>query len=1097
MMSSQSVQSLIRPVPQSKMPLFEGTIASTGLSKPGNMSGFLSKQTLQYSGTYFTYEHREKDAAGFTPWTSSNTTLLNSRSPASHHAGMEGQNHVIYRLDNKAFSPEEGHSPSSVLQTPGKQGFTYYTRSPGISSPTAAASVAVRKQTSGALNSSPPSDNSVYLAVPKPIYAHNPCCNELGCMLGQRYSVEHGSHRMPNTVYENEWMHTSARYTQRSPIQRKTQETLMQQRGLQFQPNAELPLKNITVEKYHSLSPSRARTLPAYIEPNYSSYPCASTHTVFGPLSEPSQRLLTSPKGCHSLYPPHPPPYEHMTSEVYQDHSPMSKYGQLTQHPMFYYPQANVEVESRAVCKDTGGKHKEDVVPALPKHTISNPRERYLVSQSVHGEIPMPSTETMPSHAFMRGFDYACYAVPRIHLNASQMRPSLKRQHAPLSLHSNHITTSPSSLHIDGTLASSAKLHKHQPKATLHVDRSCTSPACLHVDQPNSSRHMEQPIVSPVSTQMTRVFSPLTSLHANRPSPSPARFKTDRPLDYSRYKAQNTCPKQPQGLAHSPGDRLSQSAAHNGDHNHKAGTSTNPLQVIVTPAAATSKEHHAPASSLGTTVDKGKLKRSISHTPVGDTSPSIQIKEETRDSCEMDQYQKRQKVEVDNVKVEDKPDSPMPVIDNVFSLAPYKEYLEASGVLFPRKAPKKSDQSPEPSAIKETDRGQGPVVCLVSKDICPNTPAEQPVVEILEHKDIKVEKVEPDTLVGTPVSHCKMSEDDCREITIKKEVEDTGSYDKEPMLVIKKCEPDEFVSEPLLVIKDETTDDCRQCELMVEMSAGSSQGDTHEPHEQMVIIHPELNSPHQPLGSKLNFQNIPAHCLKLSTYKIVIPDTLCSTPVLTPEKLSPVQPVAEVKPKSEVQKSARQRFLELHNSLCKLVSNTVLVSTEQDLRAWLSQLQLNEPASPSAKIQKISSLLGVKDRQVWLTEETKSALQKVLERLREYVSQEHCPFPHVMRTGAVFIPMLVVKELLFPQVQGGFIDQVLQEHRVELRPTTLSEEKILTQLHKRACSSKLRRLLSLKHLPDIYADVVSLFYHACVCKRLESTSPDVQKKVQS
>ncbi|KAG5273530.1 hypothetical protein AALO_G00152390 [Alosa alosa] len=99
-----------------------------------------------------------------------------------------------------------------------------------------------------------------------------------------------------------------------------------------------------------------------------------------------------------------------------------------------------------------------------------------------------------------------------------------------------------------------------------------------------------------------------------------------------------------------------------------------------------------------------------------------------------------------------------------------------------------------------------------------------------------------------------------------------------------------------------------------------------------------------------------------------------------------------------------------------------------------------------------------------------------------------------MRAGGIFVPMLVVKEGLFPQVHGTFIDQVLQEHRVELRPTTLSEEKHLTQLQKRACSSKLRRLLSLRHLPDIYADVLNLFYYTSVCKALDSTSHVAAKK---
>ncbi|KAK3570739.1 hypothetical protein QTP86_025380 [Hemibagrus guttatus] len=124
------------------------------------------------------------------------------------------------------------------------------------------------------------------------------------------------------------------------------------------------------------------------------------------------------------------------------------------------------------------------------------------------------------------------------------------------------------------------------------------------------------------------------------------------------------------------------------------------------------------------------------------------------------------------------------------------------------------------------------------------------------------------------------------------------------------------------------------------------------------------------------------------------------------------------------------------------------------------------------------------------------ALQKVLYQLENYVQIQECPFPHVIRAGAVFIPMLVVKEVLFPQVQGTFIDQVLQEHRVELRPTTLTEERQLTQLHKRAFSSKLRRLLSLKQLPDVYPDVLNLLYYDGVCKFLEVNSTLKKECVQ-
>lgn len=1089
MMSSQSLQTVIDPVFRSKMPLFDGTIASAGLSKPQNMPGFLGKHALQYSGAYFTYDPRVKDGAGFTPpWSNSKTSLLDGRSPVSHLSGMDGQNHIIYRQDSN--SSEEGHSHSSSMRhTPVKQGFTPYTKSSGISSPTAA-SVAVRKQKTGGENSSPASENSVYLAIPKPVYGHNPCCNELGCVIGQQYSMEHGSQRIPNTVYEHDWMQTDAHYSERSPIQRKAQDT---RRGLQFEPGAE-PIKRMTVDTY---SPSRARTLPAMIEPNYSSYPCTPTRTLFGSLSEQSQHLQTSPRGYPSLYPSHPT-YEHMTSEVYQERSHMSKYGQLTQHPMFYYPQANVEVENRTQCKDIGGKQREDV-PVILKHTLSAPQDHYLVPQSLHGEIPLPSTETMPNHSFIRGFDYPYYAVPRFHLNASQIRAPLKRQHALPSWHSNRINVSPSGQHMDLPMASVANLHKNKPSTSLHVDQSHTSSPFLLVDQSSPTRRVGQPGVSPSSIQINRFFPPLTSLHIDRPILPPAGLNMDRLLDYSSCEAQVTCPKQPKDLPVSPVAWLPRSPNHSSDHIHTAVTnSANVRKIIYSPAVATGNKHNGPTSSSAASVLKGTLKRSVSH-----SSPPMKIKEEDRDLCEVDLIKKRQKMEMENGQVGNKTDSPpMPVIDNVFSLAPYQAYLQASGVLFPGRIPPRTVQSSEHCVVKpkpcikekRPDRDQQqPIVRPVYKNVCPDTPTEKPVVEILEPKNIKVEKVDPPETDNSVESY--VGQKDCSKITIKKEPEDAGFPDSgHDMLVIRKCEPDELESKPSLADENKTSNESKPAKVTAQITS-PSQGDTSISRDQVVNPHPKPITTPQPPDTKLNFKNIPPQCLKLSTYKIILPDTKHPCPV-PPQQKPPVQPMTEFIPKVELQMPVRKHFLELHQSLCKLVSKSVSASSEQELRTWLSQLELTEPASPSTKVQKVSCLLGKKAREVWLNEEMKSALQKVLDRLREYTAQERCPFPHVMRTGAVFLPMLVVKELLFPMVQGSFVDQVLHEHKVELRPTTLSEEKILIQLHKRACSSRLRRLMSLKHLPDIYADVLNLLYYACVCKHLDSTSPDVQKRVQ-
>uniref|UniRef100_A0A8C2WFL5 Si:dkey-73n10.1 n=1 Tax=Cyclopterus lumpus TaxID=8103 RepID=A0A8C2WFL5_CYCLU len=1083
MMSSQSVNTIVDPVFQSKMPLLDGTIASTGLSKPQHMSGFLGKQMLQYNGAYFTYDPRGKDGEGFTPpWRNSKSSLVDGRSPVSHLSGIDGQHHIIYRQDSN--SSEEGHCHSSPPHhAPVKQAFTLYTKSPGISSPTAAASGALRKQKTASENASPPSENSVYLAIPKPVYVHNPCCNELGCVMGQRYSVEHGSPRIPNPVYEHDWMQTDTHYTERPPIQRNAQDTLPQQKGLQIKPSAE-PLNRITVETY---SPGRARTFPGLIDPNYGSYPCTPTRTLYGSPSEQSQRLLTPPRGYPSLYPSRPI-YEHITSEVYREHSPMTKYGQLTQHPMFYYSQANVEVEN-----GTQFKQREDV-PVILKHTISNPREHYMVPHSLHGEIPLPGTETLPNHALMQGFDYPCYAVPRFHFNASQIGAPLKSQHGSPSFPSSHINVSPSSQYMEHPMASATNLHKDKPNTSLCAGQSHNNSPFPRVDQTSPARRVSQPGVSPPSIQTNRFFPPLTSLHVDRPVFPPTGLSMDRILDYSSCDSKVMCLKKPKSLPVSPAKWLPRSSHHSSDRVHPAVPNcANIRKIIYSPAAtAPGNQQNGPVSSSGTAVLKGNLKRSISHS----SSPII-IKDEDRDLCEVEQVKKRQRGEMEKGEVGNETDSPpMPVIDNVFSLAPYKAYLQASGGLFPGRIVQSAEQREDKTrqdikAKRPTQDEQQSLVCLNSKTTCADTPTEKPAVEIFEPKNIKVEKVHPSNPDDS--SKSPVSQRYCSKITIKKEPEETCSFNSEPMLVIKKCEPD--VLEGKSSLADETAShESKPGEVTVQMNL-SSQAEICRLYEQVVTLQPKSTTPPQPPESKLDFKNIPPQCLKLSNYNLIFCDVKHSCPAPLPER-PPVQPIPECIPKLEVQMPVRKHFFEMHHSLSKLVSNFVLASSEQELRTWLSKLELAEVVSPPAKVQKVSCLLGVKAREVWLNEEMKSALHKVLDRLREYTAQERCPFPHVMRTGAVFLPMLVVKELLFPMVQGSFIDQVLQEHRVELRPTTLSEEKLLIQFHKRACSSKLRRLMSLKHLPDIYADAVNLMYHTCVCKHLESTSPDVQKRVQ-
>uniref|UniRef100_A0A096M0X5 Uncharacterized LOC103141256 n=1 Tax=Poecilia formosa TaxID=48698 RepID=A0A096M0X5_POEFO len=987
-MSRESMQTLSDPVFRRTMPLFDGTAASSGLSKPQAMSGFLGKQTLQYNGAYFTYEPRLKDRDGFTPpWSHSKISPMDDRSPVSNLSGMI-QNHMAYRKDGT--SSEAGH------HTPVKKGFTVYTKSPEINNSTTASSGVIRKPRPGGENAPSPSQSSVYLAIPKPVYGLSPCCTELGCVLGHRYGMEHISPRITNTVYEHEWMQTNGHYLEKLPIQRK--DALLQQKDLQFECSAE-QLKRATVEAY---SPNRVRRLPSVIEPIYSSYSCTPTRTLFSSFREPSSRQLqTSPAGYPGLYAPHPT-YEHMTSEVYQECSPMSKYGQLAQHPGLYYSQTNGEAENGTQRKESGSKQGEDG-PLLHKHSIPSPREHYVAPPPHHADIPLSCTEMLPNHSFIPGYDYPSYTVPRFHLNAGQIRAPLKRQNPLSAFHPSQMNASSSSQHMDVPTA------KEKPNTAVHIDH----------------------------------------LHGA-----------------SSFIRHRGCPR------------------------HPVAARKEPMQLC---PIITGSKHNGPVSDAGTSDYKKCLKRSVSH-----SSHPVRIKDEDVYEVECTNN-KRQKVETEKAKASNKTDSPpMPVIDNVFSLAPCQPHLQESGDLFPGRVTQKISQTSgkQDNKLKQSTKekrlvqnDQESVICLDSK-CSSETSADESSAET---KVIKVEKADsPDADASAESQkHHRESKASHSKVEMMNESEETESSVSVPVASKEKCESNELENKSLFASENTTSEELKPAELIVPI-------DLDNPDEtakkQAVALQPQA-SVLQPPG-KVSFKSIPPHCLKLSTYNIIIPDGKHCKIALPAKQIPPAQPVTVLTAKEEPQSPVRKHFLELHQFLCSLISKSVSASSEEDLKNWLSQLEISEPSSHLSNVQRVPCLLGAKAREVWINKEIKAALQEVLKRLREYTAQKRCPFPHVMRTGTVFLPMLVVKELLFPTVQSCFVDKVLQEHKVELRPTTLSEEKILIQLHKRACSSKLRRLMSLKHLPDIYTEMVNLLYYTDVCKHLESPSPDVQKRVQ-
>ncbi|KAM6409477.1 uncharacterized protein C15orf39 homolog [Rhynochetos jubatus] len=197
------------------------------------------------------------------------------------------------------------------------------------------------------------------------------------------------------------------------------------------------------------------------------------------------------------------------------------------------------------------------------------------------------------------------------------------------------------------------------------------------------------------------------------------------------------------------------------------------------------------------------------------------------------------------------------------------------------------------------------------------------------------------------------------------------------------------------------------------------------------------------------------------------------------------------------QTSAGQYFTTLHTSLCDLISCSVSRSSPELLQEWLKKAkpveELEEmPKSPpkpknGSKIpepQKPS-----KGKEIWLAfQDVATLLANLLSQLETFMFARKCPFPHVVRAGAIFIPIHVVKEKLFPKLPGASVDQVLQEHKVELRPTTLSEERHLRELELKSCTSRMLKLLALKQLPDIYPDLLNLHWHNSIKQQLGSSS---------
>ncbi|KAG9489507.1 hypothetical protein GDO78_005473 [Eleutherodactylus coqui] len=232
-----------------------------------------------------------------------------------------------------------------------------------------------------------------------------------------------------------------------------------------------------------------------------------------------------------------------------------------------------------------------------------------------------------------------------------------------------------------------------------------------------------------------------------------------------------------------------------------------------------------------------------------------------------------------------------------------------------------------------------------------------------------------------------------------------------------------------------------------------------------------------------------------------VSDTVQSLPPSAPES-SPALGEANVSLANvgePLLNSSGKKFSELHRSLHRAITNAVSRSPSNMLEDWLIKTKEEEKSKipvktkNSLRISEPSSDLP--DHDIWLTfDEVRLLLHKLLSQLETFMFTRHCPFPHVIRAGAIFIPIYLVKEGLFPELLGPAIDRVLQKHKVELRPTTLSEEKLLRETKLKDCPSRMLKLLALKQLPDVYPDLLCLFCRLTIQQELDKNTESLGKE---
>ncbi|XP_072004066.1 uncharacterized protein C15orf39 homolog isoform X1 [Engystomops pustulosus] len=197
--------------------------------------------------------------------------------------------------------------------------------------------------------------------------------------------------------------------------------------------------------------------------------------------------------------------------------------------------------------------------------------------------------------------------------------------------------------------------------------------------------------------------------------------------------------------------------------------------------------------------------------------------------------------------------------------------------------------------------------------------------------------------------------------------------------------------------------------------------------------------------------------------------------------------------------SSGKHFSELHRSVQSTITSAVARSSTSLLEDWLSKTKEEElskaPVKTKNSFRSTDQSTDLPGHDIWLDfDGVRLLLHKLLSQLETFMFTRSCPFPHVIRAGAIFIPIHLVKGVLFPDLLGPSVDRILQKHKVELRPTTLSEEKLLRETELKTCSSRMLKLLALKQLPDVYPDLLCLFCRNTIQQELGKITKSLNKE---